>query len=133
MTMPNKDRLVLIQQICAFSKAGDDPVRIPRSTMKLLLKAALADVFDEEWYKRRNTDVTAALKDGVVASAFDHFLDSGLYEGRMPCRIQIDEKDYASKHPDVAKAVAAGHFQSEQEHFRQRGFVEGRSFKLASE
>ena len=43
------------------------------------------DLFDAEWYLEQNPDVKEAVRNGVWASAYDHFEGSGRAEGRAPC------------------------------------------------
>lgn len=40
--------------------------------------------FDEEWYCASNSDVAEALRSHEIASAHDHFVEYGFFEGRSP-------------------------------------------------
>ncbi len=47
---------------------------------------------DEAWYLKQYPDVEDAIRKGAVASAKDHFLNNGYFEGRLPFQINVDEK-----------------------------------------
>jgi hypothetical protein len=50
-------------------------------TLKRFLEAV---PLDEQWYCEVNPDVAAAIRDGKLASAREHFVDFGWFEGRAP-------------------------------------------------
>ena len=86
-------------------------------------------VFDAEFYLGRNPDVAAAVEAGVIASAFDHFVQFGLAEGRVPSSLveqMFDSAFYLANNPDVAAAVDAGVFANAMQHFLLNGQIEGR-------
>ena len=41
---------------------------------------------DEEWYLNEYPDIAQAIRDGKVASARQHFIEDGYFEGRRPFR-----------------------------------------------
>lgn len=130
MTLERQKQLALLQQINRLGRSTEDYVRMPKALVQALVDVLIGDGFSEEWYTQRNADVRTAIEEKRLPSGREHYLLSGIYEGRMPFEVRIDERDYAMKYPDVTAAVAEGHFASEQDHFRQRGFAEGRSFRL---
>lgn len=81
---------------------------------------------DEAWYARTYEDIGQAIRDGVVKSARQHFIDDGYFEGRLPFPIRIDERWYLQENPDVADSVRKGVIASAQEHFDKDGYREGR-------
>jgi hypothetical protein len=81
---------------------------------------------DEQWYLAKYPDVAAAIRNGAVADARDHYLQHGYFENRMPYSIAVDAKWYLEQHRDVHEAVARKQFSSAQEHFEVVGFREGR-------
>jgi hypothetical protein len=92
-----------------------------------LIKRLLTVVdVDEDWYLVQYPDVAQAIARGQVASARQHFIDSGYFEGRLPFPISVDEKWYLANYPDVAASVRAGGEPSAQAHFVQGGYREGR-------
>lgn len=92
-----------------------------------LLKRILADiVLDEEWYLRHNPDVERGIKNGLLQSARQHFLDHGFFEGRLPFRMSVDSDWYLRRNPDIAEDVQSGRVASAQEHFNMVGYREGR-------
>lgn len=81
---------------------------------------------DDTWYARTYDDIGNAMKDGVLRSAKQHFVDDGYFEGRLPFPIAVDESWYLRKYPDVAESIRAGTVESAQEHFNTDGYREGR-------
>lgn len=91
--------------------------------LRLLLSAVEVD---EAWYRRRYEDIDRAVEIGRVASARQHFLDDGYFEGRMPAPIAVDERWYLATYPDVAESIRLGEFRSAEHHFQEDGYREGR-------
>jgi hypothetical protein len=81
---------------------------------------------DEAWYLAQNQDVAAAIQAGTIASAQQHFVDNGIFEGRLPFPIAVDERWYLLQHPDVAANIRRGIVASGQRHFEDDGYQEGR-------
>ena len=81
---------------------------------------------DEAWYARTYEDIGAAVRDGVIRSAKQHFVDDGYFEGRLPFPIVVDERWYLSENPDVAESIRKGVVNSAQDHFNKDGYREGR-------
>jgi hypothetical protein len=65
--------------------------------------------FDENFYRMAYPDVDAAILQGRIRSARDHYRKFGRFEGRFP---KFNEASYLSKNPDVAQAVRRGKFRS---------------------
>ena len=97
-------------------------VAVPTDAVDGLL---LAQFFDESFYLNQNPDVADAVNAGVFSSGYQHFVLSGLAEGRNPSLL-YDEAFYLNNNPDVAQAVASGVFTSGLVHFLQAGHEEGR-------
>jgi hypothetical protein len=100
----------------------------PRSEkdIKQLLRVFIGKwSFDEKFYLRTYPDVVAAVRSGQLTSAYDHFLDLGYLEGRLPIDPQVDEVWYLQTYPDVANAVNK-HLTSARNHFIRNGYREGR-------
>lgn len=86
---------------------------------------AFTDLFDEQFYLGKNTDVAAAVRSGAIASAFEHFDIFGEVEGRNPSAF-FDTSYYLMQNLDVAAAV--GKFETTAfEHFIRFGQFEGRN------
>jgi hypothetical protein len=81
---------------------------------------------DEAWYVRTYEDIGDAIKQGIVRSAQQHFIDDGYFEGRLPFPIVVDERWYLKENPDVAESIRTGIVPSAQEHFDKDGYSEGR-------
>lgn len=81
---------------------------------------------NEAWYVRTYEDIGKAIRDGVVRSARQHFVDDGYFEGRLPFPIMVDETYYLQQNPDVADSIQSGVVSSAQEHFEKDGYREGR-------
>jgi len=81
---------------------------------------------DEAWYARTYEDIGNAVKDGVIGSPKQHFVDDGYFEGRLPFPIVVDERWYLTENPDVAESIRKGVVDSAQDHFNKDGYREGR-------
>jgi hypothetical protein len=81
---------------------------------------------DEAWYARTYEDIGSAVKEGVIRSAKQHFVDDGYFEGRLPFPMMVDERWYLSENPDVAESIRKGVVDSAQDHFNKDGYREGR-------
>jgi hypothetical protein len=81
---------------------------------------------DEAWYARTYEDIGSAVKDGVVRSARQHFVDDGYFEGRLPFKMTVDDRWYLAENPDVAESIRQGVVESAQQHFDKDGYREGR-------
>jgi hypothetical protein len=81
---------------------------------------------DEKWYLATYSDVAAAVKNGALNSAHEHYVRAGYFENRMPGPIQVNEDWYTEEYPDVLSAIRAGAVKTGQEHFERNGFKEGR-------
>jgi len=101
------------------SAAYDDFIKI----IRLLISGINVD---EEWYLKQYEDIARAVRDGVVASAKQHFIEDGYFEGRLPFPMAVDERWYLTQNPDVAENVRKGALGSGQQHFTEDGYREGR-------
>jgi hypothetical protein len=81
---------------------------------------------DAAWYARAYEDIGNAIKAGTVASAQQHFVHDGYFEGRLPFPIRVDEAWYLANHADVADSIRNGTVATAQEHFDMNGYREGR-------
>jgi hypothetical protein len=92
-----------------------------------ILKSLIVGVeVDEAWYLRTYEDIQLALNEGAIASAHQHFVQYGYFEGRLPFPVQVDEAWYMQQYPDVAESIQQGSVTSAQSHFDQDGYREGR-------
>jgi len=81
---------------------------------------------NEEWYLEEYPDIGQAVKEGLVQSAREHFINDGYFEGRLPFPMNVDERWYLKENPDVAESVRTGVVGSGQQHFSEDGYREGR-------
>jgi hypothetical protein len=81
---------------------------------------------DERWYLQEHEDIAQAIARGEVASAKQHFVDDGYFEGRLPFAMPVDERWYLEHNPDVADSVRRGVVGDGQQHFTEDGYREGR-------
>jgi hypothetical protein len=81
---------------------------------------------DEDWYLRQYEDIARAVRDGTIASAQQHFIDDGYFEGRLPFPMPVNERWYFEQYPDVAESMRNGVVSSGQQHFAEDGYREGR-------
>jgi hypothetical protein len=91
--------------------------------IRLVLRSVTVD---EAWYLTEYPDIAEAVAGGEVKSARHHFIDSGYFEGRLPCPLEVDEAWYLAEYPDVAEGIERGEIQSARQHFLEHGYEEGR-------
>lgn len=94
-------------------------------TESFSLRIASVEV-DEPWYLDRYIDVAKAIADNLVASASQHYCQSGYFEHRMPYYIAVDADWYTEQYGDVKEAISNKIFESAQTHFEIIGYEEGR-------
>lgn len=94
--------------------------------VKILKRMIVGVEVDEAWYLRTYDDIAKAIRDGIVRSAQQHFVDDGYFEGRLPFPMRVDDRWYLSEYPDVADSVRKGTILSPQGHFDEDGYREGR-------
>jgi hypothetical protein len=106
---------------------GELRVNISYEEFIRILKMMIAGIaVDQEWYCKAYEDIGNAIKEGIVKSAQQHFVDDGYFEGRLPFPIAVDDKWYLQQNPDVADSVRRGAVVSGQAHFDEDGYREGR-------
>lgn len=81
---------------------------------------------DEKWYLDHHEDIAKAVSAGSVASAKQHFVDDGYFEGRLPFSMPVNERWYLQEYPDVAESIRKGVVASGEQHFAEDGYREGR-------
>lgn len=101
------------------SLSYDDFIKI----MRLMISGIEVN---EEWYLGEHQDIAEAVASGTVASARQHFLDDGYFEGRRPFPMPVDERWYLEQNADVAESVRKGVVSSGEQHFAEDGYREGR-------
>lgn len=112
---------------------GSGRVAVPRALLATLLRiAAGSGAFNERGYLLANPDVAAALSQGRIACARQHYREAGYLEGRLGATPSVDERWYLATYPDVAAAVRSGQVGSASEHFHARGAAEGRAPNAAA-
>ena len=118
----------MIKQLLTFATIrGETQVSMTYEKAQDLIRALLAGLeVDEAWYLARNPDVAQGIRDGVLRSGREHFIDHGYFEGRQPYEIKIDEAWYLTQNTDVAETVKRGDYSSAQAHFDGPGYREGR-------
>jgi len=106
---------------------GELSISAPYAQFTQLIRTLLQGIdVDEQWYLEQYPDVAEAIRTGIVASAKEHFLNDGYFEGRIPFLIKVDEKWYLEQNPGVAEYIRRGDLQSAQQHFNENGYREGR-------
>lgn len=106
---------------------GELRVNLSYENFVNLLRTMIRGVeVNEAWYARTYEDIGMAIRDGIIRSAKQHFIDDGYFEGRLPFPIIVDEAWYIAQNPDVADSIHNGVIASAQEHFDKDGYREGR-------
>jgi VCBS repeat-containing protein len=80
----------------------------------------LAALYDETYYLNQNRDVAEAIRDGFLQNGFQHFVSSGLFEGRDPS-LYFNSDLYLENRPDVAAAIEREELNSALEHYLLAG------------
>ena len=76
-------------RISVTEDAGQRWVRMTYEEFQGVIRKLLQAIdVDEEWYQRRYPDVEAAISDGTIKSAREHFIVSGYFEGRQASESQ---------------------------------------------
>ncbi len=71
---------------------GELRVTVSYENFVKILKTLIRGIeVDEAWYVRTYEDIGNAIKEGIVRSARQHFIDDGYFEGRLPFPIVVDE------------------------------------------
>jgi len=107
----------------------------PRLPVHLLRRIAAAMPFDESFYLTAYGDVAEAHGRGDIGDLHQHYIEAGLFEGRMGADPGVDADYYLAANPDVGRAISAGQIASAAEHYLRRGAAEGRApnVQLAAE
>jgi hypothetical protein len=75
----------MIEDLLGMEPGADPPKRVSWDNVEEIIKLFLARVeVDEAWYCEAYPDVAEAIREGGIASAAEHFRDSGYFEGRAP-------------------------------------------------
>ena len=106
---------------------GELTVSASYAQFAVLIRTLLQGIeVDEDWYLKQYPDVAEAIREKVIKSAKEHFLNDGYFEGRVPFLIKVDEAWYLEQYPGIAECVSRGELQSAQQHFNDYGYREGR-------
>lgn len=126
--MPYFPPFELLKRFASVSTVrGEVWLSLSYTDFMAMLRLILATVdVDETWYLHIYEDIAKAVHAGTVASARQHFIDDGYFEGRLPGPHAVDEAWYLRAYPDVADSIRRGLVVSAQQHFEQDGFREGR-------
>ena len=118
----------LIRRMVEVSTArGELRVSLSYDDFIKILRMMISGIeVDETWYLKEHEDIAHAVASGAVASAKQHFLDDGYFEGRLPFPMPVDERWYLEQNPDVAESVRRGVVSSGEQHFAEDGYREGR-------
>ena len=118
----------LIRRMVEVSTArGELRVSLSYDDFIKILRMMISGIeVDETWYLKEHEDIAHAVASGAVASAKQHFLDDGYFEGRLPFPMPVDERWYLEHYADVAESVRKGVVSSGQQHFSEDGYREGR-------
>jgi len=106
---------------------GELRVNVSYEDFVKILRTMISGIeVNEAWYLRTYEDIATAIRDGIVASARQHFVADGYFEGRLPFPIAVDASWYLADNPDVATSIRDGVVIDAQGHFDQDGYREGR-------
>jgi hypothetical protein len=118
---------ILKDYLAVATEEGEQRVSGSYGDFVNLIRHMIAGIqVDEKWYLERYPDIAAAIQEGSVTSAQQHFVTDGYFEGRQPFPIQVDERWYLRRNTGVADFVRQGKLESGQQHFDANGYEEGR-------
>jgi hypothetical protein len=101
-------------------------IEIARDDLVKLIKALLRAVpVDAEWYRANYPDVAKTIDSGMLASAADHYVEWGYFEGRIPFDIAVDSDWYMIRYDYVRTELERGVVGSAQDHFIRVGYKQG--------
>ncbi|MEM7225603.1 MAG: hypothetical protein AAF495_21675, partial [Pseudomonadota bacterium] len=119
-----------------YIQFGDAENRNPTGAVDPVTGATTV-LFNNADYLAVNPDVAAAIQAGTVRTALDHYVDSGVSEGRsntpFDAATNFDASFYAAQNPDVVAAINGGAFDPSNldgslfAHWVLFGFNEGRA------
>jgi hypothetical protein len=92
------------------------------SLIKNIIRAVAVDA---EWYCRAYPAASEMIRSGRFASASDHYVQVGYFEGKLPFEITVDEDWYISRYKHVRNGIALGRATSAKDHFLRIGYGEG--------
>ncbi len=109
--------------------SGQGEVTLARKNFEELIKnIAAKNKFDEKWYLDTYPDVRQAVRDGLFASAHEHYIERGYFENRIPSRPNFNADAYLRRYADLQHLRGADDIEaSAYDHFRRYGFREGRT------
>ena len=118
----------LIRRSVEISTAkGELRVNVSYDDFMKILRMMISGIeVDEEWYLKQYEDIALAVSNGSIASAKQHFMDDGYFEGRLPFAMPVHEQWYVAQYPDVAESIRRGVVASGGQHFAEDGYPEGR-------
>lgn len=106
-----------------FTIGAGTPARVVEAAVDASLSADLKEAFDADFYSNKYEDVKKLY--GKKSDAlFDHFINNGIYEGRM-INSGFDPKAYMQAYADV-KLYCNGDYSKAYEHYFKYGKAEGR-------
>lgn len=106
---------------------GELRVNVSYEEFVKILRTMISGIeINEAWYLATYEDIASAIRQGIVHSAKQHFVDDGYFEGRLPFPIVVDDRWYLGQNPDVATSIREGVVPTAQAHFDEDGYREGR-------
>lgn len=108
---------------------GHQTLTIDRTGFARLLRGLLSeDGFDERWYVEAYPDVRDALERSEIGSAWEHYVEFGYFEGRLPGLAGFDHDAYLGRYDDLAPLLGLPDRRAAAiDHFLTYGYREGRS------
>jgi hypothetical protein len=127
MILPHFERLLKVCNIRGWQD-GHKTLTLDRQGFVTILTEMLQAVpFDEQWYLDRYPDVADAIASGKLASAREHYVRFGYFEGRLPGLNGFDAEAYCSIYPDLEHILVEPRSDSRAKaHFVEYGYREGR-------
>jgi len=119
-----------LKEVCSIRGWDDqhETLTMSRSGFRAFIFELLRQFpFDEDWYLDRYPDVRKAVAEKKLASGWQHYVEFGYFEGRLPGLDGFDARRYIERYPDLAHLAQRRDFEDAAvSHFLAHGFREGR-------
>jgi hypothetical protein len=127
MILPHFERILNVCNIQGW-KEGHRTLTCDRDgLMEILTEMLKAAPFDEQWYLNQYPDVAQAVESGEIASAREHYIRFGYFEGRLPGLNGFDFQAYCALYPDLEDILVEPESDGKAKaHFIEYGYREGR-------
>ncbi len=125
--LPHIDLLLQSMRINRDRLNSRSKIAVDAKLLRTLLQRIVMQLpFSAEFYETTYPDIGEAAAAGKIPDLHRHFVETGFFEGRLGCAVEVDEEFYTGLYKDVALAVQRGDVVSGADHYMRSGAAEGR-------